>query len=76
MCLLAKIAWPTANAANDAASPARKATAVNTPALAASTLIRCGGAAKVERIEPVAYFAGHDEHAQHANRKLRKEEAA
>ena len=31
------------------------ATAVNTPALAASTVSRCGAAASVERMEPVAY---------------------
>jgi hypothetical protein len=43
------------NAASEAASPVRKATAVKTAALAASTATRCGAAVSVERIDPVAY---------------------
>jgi hypothetical protein len=51
----AKTTRPSENVPNDPASPTVNATRANTAALTASTMIRCGAAAGVERIYSVAY---------------------
>src|SRR6266700_3889533 len=50
-----RICWPARNAAKLAASLTARVTPVNTVALAARSLLRCGTAARLGRIVPVEY---------------------
>ena len=51
----ARTAWPAKKAAAEEAIPTRAVMVPTTTALAASTARRWGAAAKVARIDPVAY---------------------